>query len=79
MEITIKDFAYQGPVSVSPGAKVTVINKDAQAHTVTADEGKAFEVIVKGDPVEFTAPMKPGSYPFHCAYHSNMTGTLIVK
>ena len=29
--------------------------------------------------VTFTAPAAPGSYKFHCAYHSNMHGTLVVK
>jgi plastocyanin len=29
--------------------------------------------------VTFTAPNKPGTYPFHCTYHSNMHGVLVVK
>jgi plastocyanin len=79
--ITIKDFGYQGPVSVSPGAKVTVKNEDAQAHTVTSDDGKAFDAAVDGGggTTQFTAPATPGSYPYHCAYHSNMHGTLVVR
>ncbi|UKA63652.1 cupredoxin domain-containing protein [Arthrobacter sp. FW306-04-A] len=79
--ITIKDFGYQGPVSVSPGAKITVKNEDAQAHTLTSDDGKAFDAAVDGGggTVQFTAPTAPGSYPYHCAYHSNMHGTLVVK
>ncbi|MCX2749483.1 cupredoxin domain-containing protein [Arthrobacter sp. MI7-26] len=81
LTITIKDFGYQGPVSVSPGAKITVKNDDAQAHTVTSDDGKAFDAAVDGGggTVQFTAPTAPGSYPYHCAYHSNMHGTLVVK
>jgi plastocyanin len=27
----------------------------------------------------FTAPAKPGSYPYHCEYHGSMHGTLIVQ
>lgn len=79
--ITIKDFGYQGPVSVSPGAKITVKNQDAQAHTVTSDDGKAFDAAADGGggTATFTAPTTPGSYPYHCAYHSNMHGTLVVK
>lgn len=79
--ITIKDFGYQGPVSVSPGAKIAVKNQDVQAHTVTSDDGKAFDAAVDGGggTAEFTAPTTPGSYPYHCAYHSNMHGTLVVK
>jgi plastocyanin len=81
LTITIKDFGYQGPVSVSPGAKITVKNEDTQAHTVTSDDGKAFDAAVDGGggTTQFTAPTTPGSYPYHCAYHSNMHGTLVVK
>jgi plastocyanin len=79
--ITIQDFSYQTPVSVSPGAKVTVTNMDSAAHTVTADEGSAFDVQVQGSggTGTFTAPSKAGSYPFHCTFHANMHGTLTVK
>ncbi len=81
LTITIKDFGYQGPVSVSPGAKITVKDEDAQAHTVTSDDGKSFDAAVDGGggTAQFTAPTTPGSYPYHCAYHSNMHGTLVVK
>jgi plastocyanin len=32
-----------------------------------------------GDSATFTAPNKPGNYKFHCTFHSNMHGTLVVK
>jgi len=78
--IHIQDFGYAVPDSVSPGATVSVMNMDGEAHTVTADEGNAFDVQVTGDATgSFTAPMEPGSYPFHCSYHSNMHGVLVVQ
>jgi plastocyanin len=78
--IHIDNFAYAVPVSVSPGATVMVMNMDGEAHTVTADSGKAFDVMaVAGRTTTFTAPAKAGSYPFHCTYHSNMHGVLVVK
>ncbi len=78
--ITIKDFAYGDPLTVTPGAAVTVTNMDTAPHTVTADEGAAFDAEVKGGgTATFTAPSKPGSYPYHCTFHPNMHGTLIVK
>jgi plastocyanin len=78
--IHIQDFGYEAPDSVSPGATVSVMNMDGEAHTVTADEGNAFDVQVTGDATGgFTAPMEPGSYPFHCTYHSNMHGVLVVQ
>src|SRR5664279_177620 len=78
--ITITNFAYQGPVSVSLGATVTVKNEDSQAHTVTTDQAGLFDAVVPGGGnVVFTAPTTAGSYAYHCTYHSNMHGTLIVK
>ncbi len=78
--ITIKDFAYQGPGTVAPGAKITVTNQDSEAHTVTADSGNAFNVtIAAGATATFTAPSSPGSYAFHCNFHGNMHGSLTVQ
>ena len=78
--IMIEKFAYTTPASVSPGATVEVMNMDGSAHTVTADSGNAFDVkATPGKTVTFTAPTEPGTYDFHCTYHSNMHGTLVVK
>ena len=78
--IHISKFMYETPASVSPGATVTVMNMDGEAHTVTADSGSAFDITIDpGTSKTFTAPMKPGSYDFHCTYHGNMHGTLVVK
>ena len=78
--IHISKFAYQTPASVSPGATVTVMNMDGEAHTLTADSGSAFDKkIDPGKSATFTAPTTPGSYAFHCTYHSNMHGMLVVK
>ena len=79
--ITIKGFGYAVPKNVRPGARVMVTNDDQVAHTVTADAStNLFNVVIDpGSSVTFTAPTQPGSYPFHCTYHSNMHGTLVVQ
>ena len=78
--IMIQNFKYTTPVTVSPGAMVSVMNMDGEAHTVTADSGNAFDDMATADKTTtFKAPMTPGSYPYHCTYHSNMHGVLIVK
>jgi plastocyanin len=78
--IMIESFKYSVPASVAPGAEVQVMNMDNQNHTVTADSATAFDVVaIAGKTVTFKAPTTPGTYAFHCAYHSNMHGTLIVK
>ncbi len=78
--ITIKNFAFVVPAHVSPGEKITVRNEDSTAHTVTADAGSAFSVTVPpSGTATFTAPAKPGTYPFHCTYHAEMHGKLTVS
>ena len=65
---------------MAPGATVSVMNMDSENHTVTSDAGSAFNVkATAGTTVTFTAPSKPGSYPFHCEYHANMHGVLVVR
>ena len=79
--IVIDKFAYQPVVlTVVRGARVTVINEDPIAHTLTAKD-KSFDsgTIAGGERGRFTAPSRPGSYPYICAFHEYMTGTLIVK
>lgn len=80
-KITIKDFKYQLPATVKPGQKITVTNSDNVNHTVTSDKGGVFDAVVdsNGGTKTFTAPSKPGKYPFHCTYHANMHGTLVVS
>jgi len=79
--IVISSFAYSGTMTVKPGEKVTVTNKDSAAHTLTDTKTRLFDtgnIAGGGGTGTFTAPTKPGSYPFGCTYHPNMAGTLIV-
>jgi plastocyanin len=65
---------------VKAGATVTVQNKDDVQHTVTADDGKSFNITIDpGKTATFTAPSAKGDYKFHCNIHTTMTGTLTVK
>jgi plastocyanin len=79
--ITIQNFSFSpAKITVTPGEKVTVTNKDSVAHTVTAND-KKFNTgdIDPGKTVTFTAPSSPGSYPYICTIHQYMTGMLTVK
>ncbi|WP_262504929.1 cupredoxin domain-containing protein [Streptomyces sp. TRM68367] len=80
--ITMENFAFSpANPEVRPGEKITVVNKDSAAHTVTATEDDAFDTgsIAGGKSGTFTAPPKAGEYAFVCTFHPNMTGTLIVR
>ncbi|MDL4818543.1 cupredoxin domain-containing protein [Actinomadura opuntiae] len=78
--ITIKNFTFApSSLTVGRGTKVTVVNNDSTAHTVT-DTGK-FDTghIAPGKAATFTAPAEPGRYPYICAIHPFMQATLIVR
>jgi plastocyanin len=76
--ITIKNFAFGAPITVKPGATVTVKNVGTESHTLSADDA-AFDTgtIFGGKSATFVAPMTPGTYAFHCNIH-DMHGMLIV-
>jgi plastocyanin len=79
--IVMKNFTFvPASLTVAPATKVTVINEDQAPHTVTASD-KSFDTgtIAGGQRGEFTAPTKPGTYPYICTIHQYMTGTLIVR
>jgi plastocyanin len=79
--IVIDNFAYSPPtLTVPAGSVVSVENKDTVTHTVSSTGTTVFDTgdIGGGESGTFTAPITPGTYAFHCAYHSSMTGTLQV-
>ncbi len=78
--ITIANMAFGQPLTVAPGSKINIANNDTVEHSVTSDTAGAFDQDVEGnEKATLTAPSQPGEYPFHCSYHPNMKGTLIVK
>ncbi|HEX3087804.1 MAG TPA: peptidoglycan-binding protein [Ilumatobacteraceae bacterium] len=74
--LTISGNAFS-EAAVTAGTEFTITNKDAVAHTVTADDG-TFDVAV---PAGGTVPLKidtPGSFAIHCRIHASMHGTITV-
>ncbi|CAC17491.1 cupredoxin family copper-binding protein [Streptomyces violaceoruber] len=81
-QVTIKDFTFEpASLTVSPGAKVTVVNKDSTTHTLTASKGGSFDTgdIAPGKSATFTAPSTAGDFPYACTIHPFMKGTLTVE
>jgi plastocyanin len=78
--ITIANMSFGDPITVAPGAEVTVKNDDTAEHSVTSQtEGVFDEHVDGGEQDTWTAPTEPGEYAFYCTYHPSMKGTLIVK
>jgi plastocyanin len=78
--MTIAGMNFGQPITVPPGAQITIKNDDSAEHSVTSDTAGTFDVHVDGqEQGTLTAPMEPGEYAFHCVYHPSMHGTLVVR
>jgi plastocyanin len=80
--ITIKNFMFSPmSVTVKPGAKITVTNKDSTTHTLTGTGSGHFNTgnISHNQSKSITAPTKAGTYHYICNIHQYMTGTIKVS
>src|ERR1700722_18400521 len=79
--ITISNFMYSPmELTVSPGATITVTNKDSSTHTLTATGGR-FNTgdVTQNQTKSFKAPMQAGTYHYICNIHQYMLGSITVK
>ncbi len=80
LQIEIRDFTFKPALlQAKPGQAITVTNRDFIAHTLTAKDGS----IDSGDLGQdqswtFVAP-GPGSVPYFCEPHPQMTGTIEIS
>jgi plastocyanin len=78
--VTIRDFSFTpADLTVSVGDTVTWTNDDDFAHTVTSRDG-LFDSgdLAGGQTFQFTFT-EPGTYPYVCNIHPNMTATVTVE
>jgi plastocyanin len=79
--VDIRNFAYSpNPVEVPVGGTVTWTNQDPVPHTATSDERGILQsgAIAPGSSFSQTFTT-PGEFKYHCEFHPNMSGTIIVK
>ncbi|MFZ1700532.1 MAG: cupredoxin family copper-binding protein [Pyrinomonadaceae bacterium] len=78
--ITIENYAFTpADVTVSAGAKLTWINRDAVAHTAT-ENGTKFDSGMLAQGKEYTTTLStPGSFAYFCKPHPKMKGRITVK
>jgi plastocyanin len=77
---TIKNYAFSASnLTVTKGTKVVWTNEDSVGHSVTSDSGSelASATLSTGESYSHTFT-KTGTFPYHCAPHSYMTGTVTV-
>ena len=78
--VKVSNFSFSpSTLTVKAGTTVT-FNGVSGAHTVTSDSGSqmAFDQSVsEGSSVTITFA-NPGTYKYHCSFHSQMHGTIVV-
>jgi plastocyanin len=66
-------------LTVDAGTTVTWMNTDSIAHTSTSDSpGWNSGTIAPGGQFSFVFPTS-GTFPYHCAIHPGMVGTVVVR
>lgn len=78
--VSIVDFAFQpADITAKVGQVIAFANTGSAAHTATLDSGQCATPNIstgKSDGLVFSTT---GSYKFHCAIHSAMTGTIVIS
>ncbi len=78
-EVWITSAYNPSSITVTQNTTITWINKDNMAHTVTSTSG-AFDSGSISPGATYTRTFATaGTFPYLCSFHSNMTGTVIVK
>lgn len=79
-EVFIQGFAYSpSTITVTVNTTITWTNKDAAAHTVTSNSGVFTSEALGTNGTYSFKFTTAGTYPYHCAIHPTMTGTVIVN
>jgi len=79
--VMIKMLKYSsGTIQIRAGESVEWINNDVTPHTVTSKNSGQFDSgsIDAGESWRHTF-LQPGTFPYFCTFHKEMTGTVIVK
>lgn len=76
--VEIVDFTFApGDIEVPAGTTVKWVQADDSLHTVDFDDGEKSGDLEKGATYSRTFT-EPGTYPYVCFYHPNMTATITV-
>lgn len=78
-KVEIVGFAYApATVTIQAGGKVTWLNRDADEHTATLDDGSFSTGDLAEGKLKSESFKEPGTYSYHCEIHPEMTGTVEV-
>jgi len=79
LTIHVKDFKFDPtPAKVAVGDRVTFVNDDDEAHTVTAADKSFDSEGIDGGGTWQHVFAKPGTYSYFCELHPYMKATIVV-
>ncbi|HEX6509831.1 MAG TPA: cupredoxin domain-containing protein [Chloroflexota bacterium] len=82
-DVSVLDNAYSPePFTIAPGTTVVWTNHGQVAHTITSDDPTTdpFDSNVLAPGKSFSHTFNhPGVFTYHCSFHDNMLGTIIVQ
>ena len=80
VQIIIENFAFvPSEIAISPGTKVTWINKDEAPHTATSTDKKFNSGGLDTDDKYSFVFNDKGEFPYFCALHPHMKASITVK
>lgn len=80
VQIIIENFAFvPSEIAISPGTKVTWINKDEAPHTATSTDKKFNSGGLDTDDRYSFVFNDKGEFPYFCALHPHMKASITVK
>lgn len=80
VDVSIEGFAFTpADITATVGQTVTFTNGDSAPHTATLDDGSCTTPNIANGASEGLTFNAAGAYPFHCAVHPDMKGTITVS
>ena len=76
---SIKDFEFDpSAITAKVGQAIAFTNTGAAPHTVTLDDNSCTTPNINAGAADGVVFSAAGSYPFHCAIHTQMKGTITI-
>lgn len=80
VDVTIEGFSFDpGTVEAKVGDVIGFTNRDGAPHTATLDDDQCTTDSITGNASAALTFSVPGSFPFHCRIHPDMTGTFEIS
>lgn len=78
-DVRIADFSYApATITISAGGSLSFVNTGAARHSATARDGSFDTGLLARGATARTRFPEPGTFPYFCVIHPNMSGTILV-